>query len=169
MGALGWSEIAALLTSIGFGVLSAVFPLANAEGYVIASQMSSVAGAIPIALGVGIGQTIGKLTLFVGVRSGKNSRFVHAQRAKVRSRPPSRARERFRRALRGLLALVGTKRWGLPIVFLAAVLGIPPLYAVALLAGATKMRVVLFGLVVLVGRMGRFVLFALGVQWFSLG
>jgi membrane protein YqaA with SNARE-associated domain len=51
----------------------------------------------------------------------------------------------------------------------AAVVGIPPLYAVALLAGATKMRIGLFGLVVLVGRIGRFVLFALGVQWFSVG
>lgn len=169
MGPIGWPEIVAFLTSIGFGVLSAIFPIANAEGYVIASQVSAVAGAVPIALGVGIGQTIGKLTLFVGVRNGKNSRFVHAQRQKIRSRPPSQARQRFGRAMRGLLALVGTKRWGLPIVFLAAVLGIPPLYAVALLAGATKMKVVLFGLVVLVGRMGRFVLFALGVQWFSLG
>ena len=39
-----------------------------------------------------------------------------------------------------LLALVGDPRWGLPIVGVAAVIGLPPLYAVALLAGATKMR-----------------------------
>ena len=62
-----------------------------------------------------------------------------------------------------LLAWSGQKRWGLPIVLLAAVVGIPPLYAVALLAGATKMSAVWFALVVLVGRVTRFVLLALGV------
>ena len=167
MGPIGWPEIVAFLTSIGFGALSAVFPLANAESYVIASQVSAVAGAVPIALGVGIGQTIGKLSLFVGVRSGKNSRFFHSHQQKVRSQPMSSGRRQFRAMMRRLLVLVGTKRWGLPIVFLAAVVGIPPLYAVALLAGATRMKIVLFALVVLVGRMARFVLFALGVHWFS--
>ena len=55
-----------------------------------------------------------------------------------------------------LLDLVGQKRWGLPIVLLAAVVGFPPLYAVALLAGATEMRAIWFGLAVLVGRVTRF-------------
>jgi membrane protein YqaA with SNARE-associated domain len=164
MGALGWSEIAALLTSIGFGVLSAVFPLANAEGYVIASQMSSVAGAVPIALGVGIGQTIGKMALFLAARGGRRSRFVHRQREKAHSHPVGPVRARVRRILSRLLVLVGTKRWGLPIVLVAAFVGVPPLYAVALLAGATKMKLMAFALVVLTGRLGRFVLVALGVH-----
>ena len=162
MGPVGWAEVVAFLTSVGFGVLSAVFPLANAESYVIASQVSSVAGALPIAMGVSTGQTIGNLALFLGVRSGKNSRFVNAHRAKVR--PIGPFRQRLRRALRRLLVLVGTRRWGLPVVGLAAVLGLPPLYAVALLAGATKMKIVWFGLLVLLGRMARFALFALGVH-----
>jgi membrane protein YqaA with SNARE-associated domain len=41
---------------------------------------------------------------------------------------------------------------------------VPPLYAVALLAGATKMKLMAFALVVLTGRLGRFVLVALGVH-----
>ena len=164
MGPLGWAEIVALLTSVGFGVLSAIFPLANAETYVIASQVSAVAGVVPIAVGVGIGQTIGKIALFLGVRRGRESRFAHRQRSRIKSQPTGPARERIRSMTRRLLILVGTKRWGLPIVFLAAVVGIPPLYAVALLAGATKMRLLWFGLVVLVGRLTRFVLVALGVQ-----
>jgi membrane protein YqaA with SNARE-associated domain len=166
VGGLGWPEIAALLTSIGFGVLSAVFPLANAEGYVIASQVSTAAGVVPIALGVGIGQTIGKVALFVAARGGRNSHFVHTQRDKARGRPVGPTRQRLRAALRRLLELVGTKRWGLPIVFVAAVVGIPPLYAVALLAGATKMKLLAFAPVVLVGRLSRFVLVALGVHSF---
>ena len=46
---------------------------------------------------------------------------------------------------------------------LAAVVGVPPLYAVALLAGATTMRLPWFAAVVLLGRSLRFVLVALGV------
>jgi hypothetical protein len=62
-----------------------------------------------------------------------------------------------------LLALVGDPRWGLPIVGVAAVIGLPPLYAVALLAGATKMRALWFALVVAAGRTTRFVIVALGI------
>jgi membrane protein YqaA with SNARE-associated domain len=69
-----------------------------------------------------------------------------------------------------LLDLVGQKRWGLPIVLIAAVIGFPPLYAVALLAGATTMGPLWFGLTVFVGRLCRFVLVASGFHglhdWF---
>jgi membrane protein YqaA with SNARE-associated domain len=161
---VSWAEFLALLTSAGYGVLSAVFPLVNAEMYVVASQVSEVAGALPIAIGVGIGQTIGKLILFLGVRRGKDTAFVHRQREKVRAQPIGPARQRFRAFVAGLLALVGTKKWGLPIVLLAAVVGLPPLYAVALLAGATQMKVGWFAAVVLVGRLTRFILVAQGVN-----
>lgn len=73
------------------------------------------------------------------------------------------AQARLRRALAGLLTLVGRKRWGLPITFVAAVVGLPPLYAVALLAGATTMRLGHFAGVVFVGRVLRFLLLAYGV------
>ncbi|MCW2805700.1 MAG: hypothetical protein JWN06_3917 [Propionibacteriaceae bacterium] len=158
-----WPAIAALLTSIGFGAVSAVMPVANAEAYVIASQMSSVGGVLPIAAGVGVGQTIGKLLLFLSVRRGKQFRFVRHQREKIRVATVGPVRQQFRSVIGTLLRLVGTARWGLPIVFLAAVVGFPPLYAVALLAGATRMSIVRFGVVVLVGRITRFVLVALGV------
>lgn len=161
----GAAELLALLTSIGFGTLSAVLPLANAEAYVIASQVSAVAGPIPIAIGVGIGQTIGKVILFLGVRRGRELKPVRA--ATRPGRPVGPVRTRLRAAVAALLALVGQKRWGLPIVGLAALAGVPPLFAVALLAGATKMRLLGFTAVVLVGRTGRFVLVALGVGGLS--
>jgi hypothetical protein len=75
VGAFGWAELVALLTSIGFGTVSAVIPIVNAEAYIIASQMSAVAGPIPIAIGIAIGQTVGKLLLFFGVREGKELPF----------------------------------------------------------------------------------------------
>jgi membrane protein YqaA with SNARE-associated domain len=166
----GWAELIALLTSIGFGTVSAVVPVVNAEAYVIASQLSAVIGPIPIAIGVAIGQTVGKLLLFFGVRQGKELPFVQHRREIRQQRPVGPARARFRAAMAKLLDLVGQERWGLPIVLVAAIVGIPPLYAVALLAGATTMRPIWFGLTVFVGRLCRFLLVASGVyglhDWF---
>ena len=170
MGGWGWAELLALVTSIGFGTVSAVVPIVNAEAYVIASQVSAAAGPIPVALGVALGQTVGKCLLFLGVRRGRDFPFVKHRRQELRSRPVGPTRARLRRWLTRLLALVGEKRWGLPIVLLAAIVGLPPLYAVALLAGATKMRLVWFALAVLAGRCTRFVLVATGFRtmhlWF---
>ena len=156
------AEFAALLTSIGFGVVSAVVPVANAEAYIVASQMTALSGAVPIAVGVGIGQMFGKLLLFLGVRRGREFAVFRRRRPRSSPRPLGPTATRLRALLARLLDLVGQKRWGLPIVLLAAVLGIPPLYAVALLAGATRMPVVGFALTVLVGRVARFVLVATG-------
>jgi membrane protein YqaA with SNARE-associated domain len=157
-----WDELLALLTSIGFGLVSAIVPLANAEAYIVASQVTALAGAIPVAVGVGIGQTIGKVLLFLGVRRGREFAIVRRHRPETRTRPVGPTGARMRALLARLLDLIGQKRWGLPIVLLAAVVGVPPLYAVALLAGATRMPVLGFALTVLVGRVTRFVLVATG-------
>ena len=121
----GWSVLVAFLTSVGYGVASAIVPLVNAEAYVVVSQVSAVVGASPIAVGVAIGQTIGKLPLFSGVRRGKESRFVRHRRRPHRRQAEGAFRQRFDTAMAWLLRLVGTKRWGLPIVLVAAVVGIP--------------------------------------------
>jgi membrane protein YqaA with SNARE-associated domain len=168
VGALGWAEVLALLTSVGFGVVSAIVPVANAEAYVVASQVSHAGGPISVALGIAIGQTIGKMLLFYSVRRGKEFRGIRHRREVLRSRPASPARAQLRRVLKTLLALVGKPRSGLPITFVAALVGIPPLYAVALLAGATSMRLGYFAAVVLVGRLLRFLLVAYGVGGFGL-
>jgi membrane protein YqaA with SNARE-associated domain len=157
-----WAEFLALLSSIGLGVVSAVVPVVNAEAYIVASQMTALAGAIPIAVSVGIGQMVGKLLLFLGVRRGREFAIFQRRRHGDRPRSVRPAVVRMRVMLTRLLDLVGQKRWGLPIVLLAAVVGIPPLYAVALLAGATKMPVFGFALTVLTGRVARFLLVATG-------
>jgi membrane protein YqaA with SNARE-associated domain len=162
VGTFGWAELVALLTSIGFGTVSAVVPIVNAEAYVIASQMSAVMGPIPIAIGIAMGQTVGKLLLFLGVRHGKELSFIKHRQEVRKQRPVGPTRARFRAFMAKLLDLVGQERWGLPIVLVAAIVGFPPLYAVALLAGATTMSPVWFGLTVLVGRLCRFLLVATG-------
>lgn len=161
---MSWGEVAlALVASVAFGVASALIPFVNAEVYVLVSQVSTVAGAGPVAIGVGIGQTVGKCLLFLGVRRGRQSRFVREHRERAWDQERGRWRQAFHDAVQFLLRLVGTKRWGLPITLLAAVVGIPPLYAVALLAGATTMKLRYFAPVVLVGRVTRFLLVAYGV------
>ena len=160
---MGWAEALALLGTVGFGVLSAIVPLANAEAYVFTSQVSHSIDPVPVALGIAVGQTVGKVLLFYGVRRGKNLPGIRHQRAALRRRPVGPARARLRAVLQTLLDLVGKKRSGLPITFVAAFLGVPPLYAVALLAGATRMRIGWFAIVVLAGRVLRFGLVAYGV------
>jgi membrane protein YqaA with SNARE-associated domain len=125
--------------------------------------MSRAAGPVAVALGLALGQTVGKVLLFYGVRRGKDSPAVQHRREALKVRPVGPVRTRLRQLVRVLLALVGQKRWGLPITGVAAVLGLPPLYAVALLAGATRMRLGFFAVVVLAGRAVRFVLMAYGV------
>jgi membrane protein YqaA with SNARE-associated domain len=159
----GWAELGELVTSFGFGVLSALVPLANAESYVLVSGMASIGRAVPVVAGVALGQTLGKVLLFLGVRRGKQFPLVRKKRKELRLRPVGATRVRIRRAVATLLRLVGEKRWGLPIVLLAGIAGFPPLYAVALLAGATRMRLGWFAAAVLVGRTIRFVLVARGV------
>lgn len=168
MGDFGTAELLALLASVGFGIVSALVPVVNAEAYVIASQVSAAAGPVPIAVGVGVGQTAGKLLLFLGVRRGRDFPFVRHRRAEARAQAVGPIRTRLRQVVAGLLALIGRKRWGLPIVLLAAVVGLPPLYAVALLAGATRMKVHWFALAVVVGRITRFVLVAMGFHGLDL-
>lgn len=157
-------DLLAMITAVGYGILSAVFPLANAETFVMASQVSHLAGrADPIAVGVAVGQTLGKVLLFLGVRRGRDLRFFRHHREQAPDRPVGPIRRRLRQGVRWLLALVGSRRWGLPITFCAAVIGIPPIYPVALLAGATTMRLRHFVPIVLVGRLIRFILIALGI------
>jgi membrane protein YqaA with SNARE-associated domain len=162
--ATGWAEVLALLATLGFGVLSAVVPFANAEAYALTSQVSHSIDPVPVALGLAVGQTVGKVLLFAGVRRGRNLPGVRHRRAVLRSRPAGPVRGLLRGVLSALLARVGQKRWGLPTTFVAAVVGLPPLYAVALLAGATRMRLGWFAAVVLAGRTLRFGLVAYSVD-----
>jgi membrane protein YqaA with SNARE-associated domain len=156
--------VLAWLASVAFGVVSAIIPIVNAEVYVLVSQVSTVAGVVPVAVGVAIGQTIGKCLLFYGVRRGRQFRFFRERRQQSATKKRGRFGQLFHDALQFLLLLVGTKRWGLPITLLAAILGFPPLYAVALLAGATEMKLRYFAPVVLAGRITRFLLVAYGVN-----
>ncbi len=109
-----------------------------------------------MVVALSIGTVVGKVVLFQAARAGRDL---------TRRRPPREPRTgRVARAVRRVGAvLIG---WlddplrAVVTVFASAFVGVPPLLAVAVLAGASRMRVVVFAASVLVGRAGRFVLIA---------
>jgi membrane protein YqaA with SNARE-associated domain len=163
---VNWRPLIEFVVSVGYGLLSSLIPIFNCEIYIVASQVGGFTDEITTAVGCAIGQTIGKVATVLAVRRGGRSRL--AQRLKERRDRPRKPAGRVRTKLRAwsdrLLELLGQRRWGVPIVFVSACLGLPPLYAVTLAVPATRMSVVLFGGAVLIGRMALFLAIAFGVS-----
>jgi membrane protein YqaA with SNARE-associated domain len=157
------------LLSIGFGIGSAVVPVLNAEAYLVAVGVSGALDPVTAAIGVSIGQTIGKIALFLAVRyrPGYTSRMAGKEpRAVDLTTRRGRLVQWNRDLSKRLLDALSEPRWGVPVTLLSAFVGIPPLYGVALIAGASRMRLLTFALPVLVGRTARFVALGLGISLF---
>jgi membrane protein YqaA with SNARE-associated domain len=165
---LGVMWVWQLLLAVGFGIGSAVVPVLNAEAYVLGAGVSGALDPVLAAIGVSVGQTIGKLAMFLAVRY----RPGYAARKSKEPKPVDldtrwgRFVQWNRDISKRLLDAMSDRRWGVPVTLLSASVGVPPLYGVALIGGASRMGVVAFGLSVLVGRGARFVLLALGVGLF---
>jgi membrane protein YqaA with SNARE-associated domain len=153
-----------LVLAIGFGIGSAVVPVLNAEAYIVGVSVSGKLDPLTAAIGVSIGQTIGKLAMFLAVRYRPGYR-----ERKTREPKPVNLDTRWGRFVqwnrdvsKRLLDAMSDRRWSIPVTLLSASVGIPPLYGVALIGGASRMGTVSFTLSVLAGRLGRFVAIALG-------
>jgi membrane protein YqaA with SNARE-associated domain len=157
-----------LVLAVGFGIGSAVIPVMNAEAYVLGVGVSGALNPVVAAVGVAIGQTIGKLAMFLAVRY----RPGYAARKTKEPKPVDLDTRRGRliqwnRDLsKRLLDALSDRKWGIPVTWLSAFVGIPPLYGVAIIGGASRMGVATFTLSVLTGRAARFILLALGVGLF---
>jgi membrane protein YqaA with SNARE-associated domain len=157
-----------LVLAVGFGIGSAVVPLLNAEAYVLGVGVTNALNPMVAGVGVAVGQTIGKVAMFLAVRY----RPGYAARKTKEPKPVDldtrwgRFVQRNRDLSKRLLDAMSDSRWGMPVTLLSAFVGIPPLYGVALIGGASRMRTVVFTLSVLLGRGARFVLLALGVSAF---
>lgn len=157
------------LLAIGFGIGSALIPVVNAEAYVLGAGVTGALDPVTAGIGVAIGQTIGKTAMFLAVRyrPGYAAGRAHREpKALDLSSRLGRLRQRYRDASKRLLDGLGDPRYGIPVMLLSAFAGVPPLYAVCLIAGASRMRFLTFATTVLLGRGGRFVLLALGVSMF---
>lgn len=156
-----WRLVTEFFASLGYGVLSSIVPVFNAEVYLLATQALGVTAELTAALGAAVGQTIGKLVLLVALRHGTRMPFLQRQldrsrqRAARRSPPGShlgRVRLAYRRWSARLLQLIGHSHWGPLIVFLSAATGLPPLLAVQFIVPATKLPAWVYAVTVLVGR-----------------
>jgi membrane protein YqaA with SNARE-associated domain len=157
-----------LALAVGFGIGSAVIPVMNAEAYVLGAGVSGALDPVVAAIGVSVGQTIGKVAMFLAIRyrPGYAARKTKEPKAVNLDTRWGRFVQWNRDVSKRLLDAMSDRRWGVPVTLLSSSVGIPPLYGVAIIGGASRMGVVTFTLSVLAGRTGRFVLLALGVSLF---
>lgn len=137
-----------LLATFGVGLLSALFPLVNAEAYVGAlAAVGAGSGMWAVAVAAALGQTCGKLVYFALGRSSLNWTWVarKTESARWQARTATWQR-RAQNSPWSVTALIGA----------SALLGIPPLAIISVLAGQLRTSVVLFTVAVLIGRTLRF-------------
>lgn len=141
------------LSSCGFGLAAAIIPIFNNEAYILVSQYSGLAGAIPVVLGLGLGNGMGKTLVFWLWRRGTT--LPWAKKAQIRWRWVER-----------LLDYVSSPIIGPLLVLTGAAVSVPPLYPLTLVAASSAMRLRWFALAVTVGellRMSWLVAAALGL------
>ena len=171
--------IAVVAGSLLFGVASGVIPVINAEAYLIATAgISTPPTAVAVALAVGLGQTAGKILVFLAARRGSALRLPrrHRRRAELvdRAAPPDpdllpdpgesaagRVRARLRDWGRRGLKLLDRPVLGGGVILVSAAVGVPPLAVTTVAAGLSRMRLLIFGLTALAGRTGWFLLVTL--------
>jgi membrane protein YqaA with SNARE-associated domain len=126
--------------SFGIAFLSGVIPfLLSIELYLLAVAAFTDASAVAIVCLVTAGQTSAKLVLYLVGKGALNIKWVKKSAA-------SKAADAFAKR-------PGS---GLSVVAASAVIGFPPLYAVALLAGTLRLPLMAFTLIIFVGRLVRF-------------
>jgi membrane protein YqaA with SNARE-associated domain len=137
----GMGPAALLLVTLLYGVLSATIPLFNTELFVVGAGVAAAEGMrAPIVVAITVGTMIGKVAVYAG-----------AERLVAAAKP--RARERVDRAVAAL------RRWPAltwPIIFVSALVGLPPFYAVTVASGALRLGLPLYVAVSSVGRLLRF-------------
>lgn len=136
----GLSAAALFAATFAFAFVSGVIPFVlNIELYLLA--VAALTGA-PAAAIVGLataGQTAAKVTLYLVGKGALNIKWVKKSAS-------SKAAGAFAKR-------PGS---GLGIVALSAVVGFPPLYGVALVAGTLRLPLVAFTVLIIIGRLIRF-------------
>jgi membrane protein YqaA with SNARE-associated domain len=151
-----------LLVAVGLaaavGYASALLPVVNAEAAALAGgAITSVPGAVAVSLALAVGQTAGKVTIFLGVRTGHRLRRTPGPADHAKPARPGRLRRLGQR----LLARLEHRGTGAGVVLLAGAAGVPPLLLVSAVAGTSRMRLLDFTLCCLAGRWLRFAVIAI--------
>jgi membrane protein YqaA with SNARE-associated domain len=168
--------IAAFLATVATGFASAFIPAIPVEPYIVGLMATTEQNAVLVGIAAGIGQTVGKLLIFLGVRGLINAPILQrwlGRRAKAS--PPAESAEpetptgggvgtKIRTAGVRLTALLDRPALSAPIVLLSATVGLPPLLLVSAYAARTRMTVGMFTATCLLGRSIRFVAIAFAPQ-----
>ncbi|EID52662.1 hypothetical protein [Saccharomonospora xinjiangensis] len=152
-----------LCISLGVAFGTSVLPVMSVELFVIGLVTSEPwLPWIGVGAAAALGQVAGKLLYYLAARGSiELPSALHRTR---KLRPPSPARERWRRRtkrLRGLLEAVRERchrhpHWMITTYGISSVAGIPPYMATAVLAGMVRMRLPVFVVVGFLGRLVRF-------------
>ncbi|MFT4299558.1 MAG: VTT domain-containing protein [Aeromicrobium sp.] len=147
-----------VLTALGYGVAAALIPVVNAEAYVAGAAVLMGRGDTALmVVAVTIGTVVGKVVLFRAARAGRE---LAASSSRTAKEPKSRFGRAVRKAGEVLIDWLDDPVRAVLTVLVSAFVGIPPLLAVAVVAGASAMRTRVFALAVFVGRAARFAVIA---------
>lgn len=142
------------LATLGVAIASALLPFVNIEVYMVALGAKIDPSHAPLyAIAGGIGQTIGKVVWYVVAMRSVNSEWA---RKKLES-------PKMKASIAKWHARTESNPWVAGgVMFAAAFAGIPPLLAMAVVAGAIRMPMWVFVPTTLVGRTLRFYLILIG-------
>jgi membrane protein YqaA with SNARE-associated domain len=146
------------LTTCVFSLASALLPFLPIEVYIVgagAKYSDGVPTAIWLGFAAGVGATIGKVIVYQLAHRGSRSQWMQRKLAK-----PKAAAAYARWTTR----MQGRPWYAAAIMFVAASAGVPPLLAMAAVAGFLRMPMWVFVPTVLVGRTIRFALLFMGVD-----
>ena len=131
--------VALYAASFGLAFLSGVIPfLLSIELYLLAVAAFTDASAVAVVGLAATGQTAAKLVLYLVGKGALNLKWVKKSAA-------SKAADAFAKRPRS----------GLGVVAASAAIGVPPLYAVSLVAGTLRLPLVAFALIVFAGMLLR--------------
>jgi membrane protein YqaA with SNARE-associated domain len=168
-GALDPSDAGFLLALLALGAASGLVPVINAEVLLTAAAVSRPELWLPASVSITAGQCAAKVLIYLTAREGSHrfgwagaarrlgnrlSKIVRRERG---AGPAAAARVRWEK----LLGLLGAPLPGTAVVALSAALGLPPLALVSVMAGTARLRLPLFVMACLGGRLVRFV----GIAW----
>jgi len=132
------------VATVLYAALSAFVPFTPIEPYLVGVVAATDANPVALGLAAAVGQTAGKVLIFLSARGGFR-RLKHG-----RHRAPSK-----------LLLFLDRPVLAVPVVVVSGLTGIPPLLVTCVYAARTPMPRLFFAAACLIGRAGRFVAVAL--------
>ena len=154
----------AVLAAAAVGLLSAFLPFTPVEPYLIAAVATTGAPAVALGVAAAVGQTAGKILIFLGARGAIRSAWLQHRLDRRKPARPNRWRAILARpeaAGARLVEVMDRPRQATGVLLVSAVTGFPPLLAVSVYLGRTPMRPLVFAAACLLGRTIRFVAIAL--------